>query len=210
MKAFPLCLSLVFLAGAMGPALADTVALIHADTASGDFQGHWGGFLTSNAFQVKTDNPQFVVPPASLREGDRLLIRPQRLNFNEYLILQRCLDTECTKAEVVRAWNAYGYMGPYPVLTRTVDVKAGGQYILWMQHVPSQGVHSYRLYDRDAPPLVFRPVGKLVEYTEKQLSEAQLQGPEAIKSGHALDSVYVVKFASGSTVRMQALRLPPT
>lgn len=177
---------------------------------SAEFQGHWGGFLTSNAFHVDVDRPQVILPPASLHDGDRLLIRPQRLNSDEYLILQRCLDADCSRAEVVRAWNAYGYMGPYPVLTRTIPIKSGGPYLLWMQHVPGQGVGSFKLYNRDAPPLVFEPVGLRVAYNLQQLKQAQEHGPEDIKASHVSDASYVVTFDSGSTVRMQALRTPST
>lgn len=206
MKAIPLFLAAGVLAGAFPIASAD------ADNAptSGDFQGHWGGFLTSNAFRIEADRPQVVQPPASLHDGDRLLIRPQRLNSDEYLILQHCLDASCRKAEVVRAWNAYGYMGPYPVLTRTVPIKSGGSYLLWMQHVPGQGVGSFKRYNRDAPPLVFQPVGLRVAYNLQQLKEAQEHGPEDIKQSGTSDATYVVTFDSGSTVRMQALRIPTT
>jgi hypothetical protein len=179
-----------------------------AGAADAEFQGHWGGFLVSNAFRVDPDRPQVVQPPVTLREGDRLQIRPQRINSDEYLILQRCIDAGCSKTEVVRAWNAYGYMGPYPVLTRTVRVQAGGPYILWMQHVPGQGVGSFRLYDRDAPPLVFEPVGSRVAYNRTQLKQAQAHGPEQIKYAQPEKSKFVVTFEGGSTVQMQALRAP--
>jgi hypothetical protein len=152
--------------------------------------------------------PEVILPPSSLREGDQLWIRPQRLNSDEYLILQRCLDAACAKTEVVRAWNAYGYMGPYPVLTHTVRVKSGGQYMLWMQHVPGQGLGSFRLYDRDAPPLVFEPAGSRVAYNQTQLKAAQAHGPEEIKRAQPDGSNFVASFEGGSTVLMQALRLP--
>jgi hypothetical protein len=173
-----------------------------------EFSGRWGGFLISNAFRVDPNRPQVVLSPATLRDGDRLLIRPQRINADEYLILQRCIDAGCSKTEVVRAWNAYGYMGPYPVLTRTVRVQSGGPYMLWMQHVPGQGVGSFRLYDRDAPPLVFQPVGSRVAYNQMQLKAAQADGPEEIRKADAERSEFVVSFESGSTIRMEALRAP--
>jgi hypothetical protein len=206
MKALPFFL----VAGLLACAMPLVSAAADALPASAEFQEHWSGFLTSNAFRVEADRPRVILPPASLRDGDQLLIRPQRLNSDEYLILQHCLDADCTKAEVVRAWNAYGYMGPYPVLTRAVQIKAGGPYLLWMQHVPGQGVGSFKLYNRDAPPLVFQPVGLRVAHNQKQLQEARAHGPEDIKTTHTADATYVVTFDSGSTVRMQALRVPST
>jgi hypothetical protein len=203
-------ISVLLIGGCLAGVTLPVFAAEETPAEPAEFQGHWGGFLTSNAFHIEADRPQVILPPVSLRDGDRLLIRPQRLNTDEYLILQRCLDADCGKAEVVRAWNAYGYMGPYPVLTRTVLIKSGGPYLLWMQHVPGQGLGSFKLYNRDAPPLVFEPVGLRVAHNTKQLQEAQAQGPEGIKASYASDAVYVVRFDRGSTVRLQALRVPIT
>jgi hypothetical protein len=204
MKAMTLGLMSALLLGAA--ALAGTESSASPDNT--DFKQRWGGLLTSTAFRIEPKRPEVILPPASLQPGDQLWIRPQRLNSDEYLILQRCIDAICSKTEVVRAWNAYGYMGPYPVLTRTVRVQAGGPYMLWMQHVPGQGVGSFRLYDRDAPPLVFEPAGAHVAYNVPQLKAAQAHGPEQIRLAQPEGSKYVASFEEGSTVEMQALRAP--
>jgi hypothetical protein len=179
-----------------------------ANAPDAEFRDHWGGFLISTAFRMDANRPEVILPPASLREGDQLWIRPQRLNSDEYLILQRCVDQGCTKSEVVRAWNAYGYMGPYPVLTRNVQVQSGGPYMMWMQHVPVLGTGSFHLYARDAPPLVFVPVGARADIDQAELKTALSQGPEAIKRAQTKGSKFEATFADGSTVQMQALRVP--
>jgi hypothetical protein len=179
-----------------------------ATTANAEFQDHWGGFLISTAFRMDANRPAVILSPASLREGDQLSIRAQRLNADEYLILQRCLDQGCSKSEVVRAWNAYGYMGPYPVVSHNVQVQSGGPYLLWMQHVPVLGTGSFQLYDRDSPPLVFKPVGARAEMDRTELKTALLQGPEPIRRAQTTGSKFEATFENGSTVQMQALRAP--
>jgi uncharacterized protein YodC (DUF2158 family) len=177
--------------------------------ADAEFQNRWGGYLLSTAFRVDAKRPQVIFPPATLREGDELWIQPLRLYSDDYLVLQRCLDAACSKTEVVRAWNAYGFMGPYPVLSHTVQVKSGGPYMLWMQHVKGQGMNAFGLYERDAPPLVFEPAGMRVDYNQAQLKAARAHGPELIKKAAPEKSMFVVTFESGSIVQMQALRAPP-
>lgn len=158
--------------------------------------------LTSGAFRIDADRPGVVLPPS----GDLLWIRPLRLNSDEYLILQKCLDADCAKAEVVRAWNAYGYMGPYPVLSNKVWAEPGVRYLLWLQRVPISGTGSFRLYQRDAPPLVFVPAGSLELFQRADLKGAQEHGPSRIRKAETEGTIFVVTFEGGSVVRMQAQR----
>src|SRR5664279_1210887 len=118
MRTVLFCLLSIFLLGETCLASAASAS----DPASADFQRQSGGYLTSSAFSVDPDRLDVILPPASVGEGDLLRFRPLRLNSDEYPILQACIDADCSKAQVVRAWNAYGYMGPYPVLTHNVRV----------------------------------------------------------------------------------------
>ena len=97
-------------------------------------------------------------------------------------------------------------MGPYPVLTNTVRVEAGTRYVLWLQRVPTKGTDSFRLYERDAPLLTFRPAGSPELFRMADLQAAQEHGPSRIKSAHAKGALFVVTFEGGSVVQMQALR----
>jgi hypothetical protein len=178
-----------------------------ANPANAEFQGPSGGYLISSAFRIDPDRPGVIRLPASVRAGDLIWIRPMRLNSDEYLILQKCIDADCSKAEVVRAWNAYGYMGPYPVLTNKVRVQPGVRYMLWMQRVPTMGTGSFRLYDRDAPSLVFKPAGSPELFKLADLKAAQEHGPAQIKKAQPERATFVVTFEGGSVVRMQALRV---
>ncbi len=182
------------------------VATMAAGPAETDFQRQWGGYLTSNSFRVDPNRAGVVLLPAGVLAGDLLRIRPLRLNSDEYLFLQKCLDAECSKAQVVRAWNAYGYMGPYPVLTNTVRVEAGGSYLLWLQRVPTLGNGTFNEYDRDAPPLTFKPAGSPELFKVANLQAAQEYGPSRVTKTRTDGAQFVVTFDRGSVVRMQALR----
>src|ERR1700688_243963 len=155
MNAMPLYL----LAGLLLSAMTQAGVVPDANPANAEFREQSGGYLVSSAFSEDADRPGVIQPPAGLSAGDLLWIRPLRLNSDEYLILQKCMDAECSKARVVSAWNAYGYMGPYPVLSNKVSVQAGVRYMLWMQRVPTKGTGSFRLYRPDALPLIFEPAG---------------------------------------------------
>jgi hypothetical protein len=200
MSLYLLC---VFLPCGTPPASAATTS----NPANSDFQRQWGGYLTSSDFKVDPDRPGVILPPASVRVGDLLWIRPLRLNADEYLILQKCVDANCSKAQVVRAWNANGYMGPYPVLTNTVRVQPGVSYMLWLQRVPTKGTGSFHLYQRDAPPLTFEPAGSPELFRVANLKVAREHGPAHIKTAEIKGESYVVTFEGGSVVRMQAKRV---
>jgi hypothetical protein len=203
MKAVHLCL----LPGLLICATVHAWAAAAADPANAEFQGQSGGYHISSAFRIDPDRPGVLLPPASVRAGDLLWIRPLRLNSDEYLILQKCINADCSKAQVVRAWNAYGYMGPYPVLSNKVRVQPGVRYMLWMQRVPTKGTGSFRLYERDAPSLVFKPAGSPELFKVADLKAAQEHGPAQIKKAQPEGASFVVTFEGGSVVRMQALRV---
>jgi hypothetical protein len=177
-----------------------------SNPADTDFRPQLGGYLISSDFKVDPDQPGVIRPPANVRAGDLLRIRPLRINSDEYLILQKCVDADCSKAQVVRAWNAYGYMGPYPVLSNKVQVQSGGRYMLWLQRVPTEGTDSFKLYDRDAPPLTCEPVGTHALFAFADLKAAQAHGPAHIKTAATERGSFVVTFEGGSVVQMQALR----
>jgi hypothetical protein len=205
MRALSLYLLSAFLLCGTLPASAATTS----NPTSCDFQRQWGGYLTSSDFKVDPDRPGVILPPAGVRVGDLLWIRPLRLNADEYLILQKCVDANCGKAQVVRAWNAYGYMGPYPVLTNTVSVQPGVSYMLWLQRVPTKGTGSFHLYERDAPPLTFKPAGSPELFSVANLKAAREHGPAQIRTAETTRASFVVTFEGGSVVRMQARRAAP-
>jgi hypothetical protein len=165
-----------------------------------------GGYQISTAFDVDAERHAVISPPTCLGNDDLLSIRPLRLNPDDYLILQKCSAQDCSKSEVVRAWNTFGPMGPYPVLTKNIRVERGVRYMLWLQNSPVPGNHTYALIDRYAPPLVFKPVGALTDSTQRSLKAAAERGPAPVKKSTQRGSDFVVTFKGGSVVWMQALR----
>jgi hypothetical protein len=186
--------------------LSGIAAAITTTPTDALFQSQGGGYESSNAFSEDPDRHGVIVPPAALRTGDWLLIEPLRINSDEYLILQACVDPDCSKAQVVRAWNAYGRMGPYPTLTKKVRVETGVRYMLWLQRVPTRGNGSFKLIERDAPPLVFVPDGAPELMHMADLDAARDHGPSQIKRAQVEGASFVVTFDRGSVVRMRALR----
>jgi hypothetical protein len=166
------------------------------------------GSLVSVAFSIDAERHAVISPPQCAQGGQLLWIRPLRLNPDEYLILQKCASADCSKAEVVRAWNAYGAMGPYPVLTPKIALESGGRYMLWMQRVPVPGNRTFKEIEREGRPLVFSPFGSLLQlpWAREALEAAAARGPTPIQRSEQKESAYVATFQGGSSVWMRAMR----
>lgn len=203
--------SLVPLAAVAALALhRDAAAAPEAEGACRTFKPGLGGALISVAFSVDAERHAVISPPQCARGEELLWIHPLRLNPDEYLILQKCAAADCSKAEVVRAWNSYGYMGPYPVLTPKIPLDSGVRYLLWMQHVPVQGNRTFREIEREGRPLVFTPFGSLLRlpWAREALEAAAARGPTPVERSVQQDFVYVATFQGGSSVWMRAMRTP--
>src|SRR5689334_19288714 len=166
------------------------------------------GALVSVAFSVDAERHAVISPPQCAGGEELLWIRPLRLNPDEYLILQKCVSADCSKAEVVRAWNSYGTMGPYPVLQPKIPLESGARYLLWMQRVPVQGNRTFKEIEREGRPLVFAPFGSLLElpWAREALEKAAARGPTKVERSEQKDSAYVATFEGGSSVWMRAMR----
>src|SRR5215472_15786264 len=186
------------------------VAAPEADNACETFKHRSGGALVSVAFSVDAERHAVISPPQCARGGEVLWIHPLRLNPDEYLILQKCASADCSKAQVVRAWNSYGTMGPYPVLTPKIPLESGARYLLWMQRVPVQGNHTFKEIEREGRPLVFAPFGRLLQlpWAREALEAAVARGPSPVERSEEKTSAYVVTFQGGSSVWMRAMRAP--
>ena len=170
------------------------------------FSSQYGGYLVSTDFTVDSKDHAVISLPAGARAGDLLSIRPLRLNNDEYLILQKCSSPDCTEATVVRAWNALGHMGPDFISSNKVPVKAGARYMLWMQRISTQGGRTFSLYERNSPPLVFRPAGSDQIFLASDLAGARKRGPTLVRESSKASGAFIAKFEGGSVVRMKLLR----
>jgi len=178
------------------------------DAACQSFTAHHGGYRISAAFTVDAERHAVISPPDCAGGSELLWIRPLRLNTDEYLIMQQCTTADCSKAQVVRAWNSRGTMGPYPVLSDKIPIESGVRYLLWMQRVPLPGTRSFSQIDREGTALVFSPVGQPLQlgFVQQALTAARQRGPTRVKRTEQKGSSYVATFRGGSSVWMQALR----
>jgi hypothetical protein len=191
-------------------ALASPTAAAAAEEEGGcrTFKPAPGGSLTSVAFSIDAERHAVISPPLCARGRELLWIHPLRLNPDEYLILQKCVSSDCSKAEVVRAWNTHGTMGPYPVLQPKIALEEGVRYLLWMQRVPIPGNRTFSEIEREGRPLVFSPFGSLLQlpWALEALEAAASRGPTPVERSEEKDSVYVATFEGGSSVWMRAMR----
>jgi hypothetical protein len=193
--------------------LASPVAAADAPTtqsACESFKQGSGGAEVSVAFSIDAERHAVITPPECAGGEELLWIHPMRLNPDEYLILQKCVGADCSKAQVVRAWNSYGTMGPYPVVTPKIPLESGARYMLWLQRVPVQGNHTFKLIEREGRPLVFAPFGRLLQlpWAREALEAAVARGPSPVERSVEKDSAYVATFQGGSSVWMRAMRTP--
>jgi hypothetical protein len=175
-----------------------------AETAS--FTTDTAGYKVSNAFTIDPTNHSVVSPPEGAHTGDLLWIRPLRLNADEYLVLQKCKSAACSEAQVLRAWNAYGAMGPLPILSNKVRMEAGTTYMIWMQRIPIKGGGTFAQFKSDGAPLAFAPMGPERLFAAADLERARQRGPTPIAKADHEGRSFVATFKGGSVVRMEMLR----
>jgi hypothetical protein len=183
-----------------------TCATTASSAEKAPFSYQYGGYWVSTDFTVDSKDHTVISLPIGARPGDLLSIRPLRLNNDEYLILQKCKLPGCTDAQVVRAWNAAGHMGPDPVTSNKIPIARDTIYMLWMQRISTKGGNSFSLYERNSPALVFIPAGSPEIFQASDLAGARKHGPTRIDRSSQGSGVFTAKFEGGSVVRMKMLR----
>jgi hypothetical protein len=187
-------------------AMLSAVNPIGAAAETSSFSTETTGYKISNAFTIDSQNHSVVSPPEGARVGDLLWIRPLRLNTDEYLVLQRCKSADCAHAQVVRAWNAYGAMGPLPILSNKIRMDAGATYMIWMQRIAIKGGGTFPKFQSESAPLTFLPSGPDKLFAAANLEGARQRGPTPIAKARHEGRSFVATFQGGSVVRMQMLR----
>jgi len=170
------------------------------------FATHHGGYQISNEFTLDLQRHSVISPPQGADADDLLWIHPLRLNADEYLVLQRCNSADCSDAQVLRAWNAFGPMGPLRMTSNKVRMEAGAKYMIWMQRISVMGGDTFPLFERDSPSLVFAPAGPARIVAASDLEGARKHGPTQITKTSKERGAFVVTFEGGSVVRMEMLR----
>ncbi len=83
-------------------------------------------------FVVAPDKASFH-PAVPFRTGDRLYVSSQQLDPRDIIALARCLDPDCTKMDVVRAWSVHVR---HRSLSAYVNIQQDGDYVFFGSTVP--------------------------------------------------------------------------
>ncbi|HET7593362.1 MAG TPA: hypothetical protein VFK00_10205, partial [Rhodanobacteraceae bacterium] len=83
------------------PASAQTTTKLPRITVTGTpYVEHHGGYVISGNFKVDPRMPYVVFPARALVEDDILSVHPVHLNDDDYLVLQECVASDCSRAHL--------------------------------------------------------------------------------------------------------------
>lgn len=172
----------------------------------------YGGYLISGDFKVDQRMPFVVFPAQALVKGDILSVRPINLNEDEYLVLQECASADCSKARIVRVWNAGGATGWVHNSENRVRISHENKYFIWLKRLPQVSFSScnfcdsrFTSFDPVSPPLTLIPEGELAAHHAAELAAAEKADPVRVASQVHEGATYVVTFVGGSKVRIQRM-----
>ena len=165
----------------------------------------YGGYQIFAQFQVAPEGTVIRLPNEA-SAGDLLWIRPLRLNPDEYLVLQKCSAADCSKGEVVRAWNTAGPMGPLGALANKLPIQSGMRYMIFMQRIPVRGGGTFPQYRVESPPLVFSPTGPARLFQASDVKGSRDKGLQRVSHAEVQGSEFIATFDGGSVVRFKVLR----
>ncbi|MGA9335289.1 MAG: hypothetical protein WBV39_13505 [Rudaea sp.] len=221
-------LSILAAGYAVSPATAQTV-LPKVNVTARKWEQRHGGYLISSNFKVDPHMSAVIYPAEAFQRGDILSVQLTQMKDDEYFILQECVSDPCTKAHILRAWNAYGAMGVTAHNGNRVWIPHEGKFFMWMQRIhmtrsipnvplmppsgsaggdnsglaTSPGV--FTGYNPLSPPLVFIPTGSADQFQGTDLAAARNRGPEKVVSSKHDGLSYAIKFASGTSVLIQRM-----
>ena len=192
------------------PAIAQTV-LPKVNVTARKWEERHGGYLISSNFRVDPHMSAVIYPAEAFRKGDILSVQLTQMKDDEYFILQECVSTDCMKAYILRAWNAYGALGVTAHHPYRVRIPHEGKFFMWMQRIPMRGSSTgpFTGYDPLSLPMVFKPTGSAEQFHAADVQAAQEHGPETVTSSRHDGLSFVMKFDSGTSVliqRMHALK----
>ena len=175
---------------------------------SGKDESH-GGYVISGDFQVDTHMSSVIYPTEALNAGDILSVQPLRMADDEYLVLQECISSDCTHAQILRVWGAFGATTEFHDPNR-IFVPHDGKYFLWMAQIkagpapPEAGVW-FTEFQKYGAPLMLSPIGRLAAYSETQIAAAQSAGPVHVKVSQREGASFFATFATGAIARIKRM-----
>lgn len=188
-------------------ASAQTTPTLPRITVTGTpYTEHHGGYVISGDFKVDPRMPDVVFPARALVKDDILSVYPLRLNDDEYLVLQECAVTDCSRAHLVRVWGHTGALSQVGNSDYRVWIRHENKYFIWLMHLPDiplgTGFTQFRL---TSPPLTLIPTGMAAAFHRVELQNAEICHPIPVKSYQHEGATFVVTYASGSVVRIRRM-----
>jgi hypothetical protein len=199
-------LALCLLAGALPASAQTTSTLPRITVTASPYTKRHGGYVISGNFRVDPRMSYVVFPARALVKDDILSVRPIHLDDNEYLVLQECASTDCSRAHLVRVWGANGALTPVANNDFRVWITHENKYFIWLMRLPEIGPGGFTQFSTMGPPLTLVPVGMAAAFHRVELQDDERSHPIPVKSYRHEGATFVVTFASGSMVRIKRMR----
>jgi len=188
------------------PAPAQTTTTLPRITVTGTpYTEHHGGYVISGDFKVDPHMPYVVFPARALVKDDILSVRPIHLNDDEYLVLQECASADCSRAHLVRVWDANGALTPVGNSDYRIWIGHENKYFIWLMRLPELPFSSFTQFSLISPPLTLIPAGEAAADHRLELEDEKDNHPIPVKSSQHEGAIFVVTFASGSVVRIKRM-----
>jgi hypothetical protein len=166
---------------------------------------HHGGYVISGDFKVDPRMPYVVFPARALVKDDILSVHPVHLNDDDYLVLQECAAADCSRAHLVRVWDANGALTPIDNSDYRIWIRHENKYFIWLMRLPELPFSSFTQFSLISPPLTLVPAGSEAAFHRAELQDAKICHPIPAKSYQHEGATFVVTFADGSVVRIRRM-----
>jgi hypothetical protein len=166
-----------------------------------------GGYLISSNFEVDPKMSAVVYPAEAFQKDDILSVRLTQMKDDEYFVLQECISLDCTQAQILRVWNAYGALGITAHQSDRVWIPHEGKFFMWMQRFPMSGFRTgpFTGFEPLSPPLVLNPTGTAEQFRAVDVKAAQERGPVKVLSSTHDGSSFVLRFEGGTSILIQRM-----
>ena len=188
------------------PASAQTATKLPRITVTGTpYIEHHVGYVISGNFKVDPRMPYVVFPARALVKDDILSVHAVHLNDDDYLVLQECAAADCSRAHLIRVWDANGALTPVGNSDYRIWIGHENKYFIWLMRLPELPFSSFTQFSLISPPLTLVPAGEAAAEHRLQLQDPKSSHPVPVKSYQHEGATFVVTFTDGSVVRVRRM-----
>jgi hypothetical protein len=199
-------ISFALIVGFLAVSAAAQTTLPDVNVRAPKWEERHGGYVISSNFEVDTHMSAVIYPAEPFQKDDILSVRLTQLKDDEYFVLQECISLDCTQAQILRVWNAYGALGFTVQQPDRLRIPHEGKFFMWMQRFPMPGRFGpFTGYEPLSPPLVLNPTGTADQFHALDVKAAQERGPVKVVSSTHDGSSFVLRFESGTSVLIQRM-----